>query len=68
MWYQHFRTVLETNDPVNHEAEDDIPDDAVDDVEGLINEPVAKDGVTRALTSLKDGKASGPDGITGNKN
>ena len=68
MWYQHFRTVLETNDPVNHAAEDDIPDDAVDDVEGLMNEPVTKDGVTRALTSLKDGKASGPDGITGNKN
>ena len=45
MWYQHFRTVLETNDPVNYEAEDDFLGDVVDDVEGdigLINEPVTQ--------------------------
>ena len=29
MWYQHFRTVLETDDPVNHEAEDDMLGDIV---------------------------------------
>ena len=68
MWYQHFRTVLETDDPVNHEVEDDILGDIVGDVEGdmdLINEPITKDEVTRALISLKNGKAPGPDGIIG---
>ena len=38
------------------------------DVEGdmdLINEPITKDEITRALISLKNGKAPGPDGITG---
>ena len=34
MWYQHFRTVLEADDPVNHEVEDDILGDVVGDVEG----------------------------------
>ena len=45
MLYQHFRTVLEIDDPVKHEAEDDILGDIVGDVEGdmdLINEPVTK--------------------------
>ena len=68
MWYQHFRTVLETDDSVNHEVEDDILGDIVGDVEGdmdLINEPITKDEVTRALISLKNGKAPGPDGIIG---
>ena len=44
-WYQHFRTVLETNDPLNHEAEDDIPDDEVFHVVGKVgwfDEPVTK--------------------------
>ena len=31
----------------------------------LINEPITKDEVTRALISLKNGKAPGPDGIIG---
>ena len=60
--------MLETDDPVNHEAEDDILGDIVGDAEGdmdLINEPVTKDEVTRALISLKNGKAPGPDGIIG---
>ena len=60
--------MLETDDPVNHEAEDDILGDIVGDVEGdmdLINEPITKDEVTRALISLKNGKAPGPDGIIG---
>ena len=38
------------------------------DAEGnmdLINEPITKDEVTRALISLKNGKAPGPDGIIG---
>ena len=38
------------------------------DVEGdmdLINEPITKDEVTRALISLKNGKVPGPDGIIG---
>ena len=38
------------------------------DAEGdmdLINEPVTKEEVTRALISLKNGKAPGPDGIIG---
>ena len=68
MWYQYFRTVLETDDPVNHEAEDDILGDIFGDAEGdmgLINEPITKDEVTRALISLKDRKAPGPDGIIG---
>ena len=37
MWYQHFRTVLETDDPVNHEAEDNILGDTVGDVDGGID-------------------------------
>ena len=38
------------------------------DAEGdmdLINEPITKDEVTRALISLKNGKVPGPDGIIG---
>ena len=68
IWYQHFRTVLETDDPVNYEAEDDILGDIVGDVEGdidLINEPITKDEVRRALISLKNGKTPGTDCITG---
>ena len=60
--------MLETDDPVNHEAEDDILGDIVGDAEGdmdLINEPITKGEVTRALISLKNGKAPGPDGIIG---
>ena len=60
--------MLEKADPVNHEAKDDISGDLVGDVEGdidLINEPITKDEVTRALISLKNGKAPGPDGIIG---
>ena len=60
--------MLETDDLVNHEAEDDILGDIVGDVEGdidLINEPITKDEVTRASISLKNGKAPGPDGIIG---
>ena len=37
--------MLEIDDPVNHEAEDDILGDIVGDVEGdmdLINEPITK--------------------------
>ena len=58
--------MLETDDPVNHEAEDDSLGDIVGDAEGdidLINEPQHE--VTRALISLKNGKAPGPDGIIG---
>ena len=43
---QHFGTVLETNDPLNHESEDDIPDGVVVDVVrkgGVITEPATKD-------------------------
>ena len=60
--------MLETDDPVNHEAEDDISGDIVGDVEGdidLSNEPVTKAEVTRALISLENGKVPGPDGIIG---
>ena len=61
--------MLETDDPVNHEAEDDdVLGDIVGDVEGdidLINEPITKDEVTRALISLKNGKAPGSDGFIG---
>ena len=60
--------MLETDDPVNHETEDDILGDIVGDAEGdmdLINEPITKYEVTRALISLKNGKAPGPDGIIG---
>ena len=56
MWYQHFRTVLETDDAINHEAEDDSLGDIVGDVEGdivLINEPITKDEVTRTFKSQK---------------
>ena len=56
MRYEHFRTILETNDPVNHEAEDNSTGDVAGTVDGdvaLINEPVTKDEVTEALTSLK---------------
>ena len=58
--------MLERDDPVNHEAEDALLGDIVGDAEGdmdLINEPITKDEVTRALISLKNGKAPGPDGI-----
>ena len=58
--------MLEIDDPVKHEAEDDILGDIVGDVEGdmdLINEPITKDEITRAL--IKNGKAPGPDGIIG---
>ena len=60
--------MLETDDPVNHEADDDILGDIVGDAEGdmdLINEPITKDEVTGTLISLKNGKAPGPDGIIG---
>ena len=56
MRYEHFRTILETNDPVNHEAEDNSTGYVAGTVDGdvaLINEPVTKDEVTEALTSLK---------------
>ena len=42
----HFGTVLERYDPVNNEAEDDIPDDIVVAVVGkvgLFHEPVTKE-------------------------
>ena len=44
-WYQHFLTVLETNESVNHEVEGNTPDQVVDNVEedvGLINESITK--------------------------
>ena len=44
--YQHFRTILETYESVNHEVEDNTPDQVVDNVEedvGLTNEPITKD-------------------------
>ena len=62
--------MLEKDDPVNREAKDDISGDTMVDVEGdidLINEPVTKDEVTRALISLRNGKAPGPDGIIGER-
>ena len=45
-----------------------IPDQEVDNVEedvDLINEPITKNEVTIALTSRKNGKAPGPNGIIG---
>ena len=59
---------METNESVNHEVEDNSPDQVVDNVEenvGLINEPVSTDEVTTVLTSLRNGKATGPEGIIG---
>ena len=55
-------------DSTNHEVEDNTPDQVLDDVEdnvGLINEPVSTDEVTTVLTSLRNGKATGPEGIIG---
>ena len=59
---------METSDEANHEGEDNTPDQVVGDVEEkvyLITEPITKDKVTIALTNLKNCKAQGPDGITG---
>ena len=59
---------METNESENHEVADNTPDQVVDNVKedvGLINEPITKDEVTIALTSLKNRKAPGPDGIIG---
>ena len=57
MWYQLFRTVLETPPKrVHHEVEEDISGDVVGDAEGdigLINELITKDEVPRALMSQK---------------
>ena len=61
--------MLETDGPVNHEAEDDISGDVVGNVErdiDLINEPITNDKIINyKLISLKNGKAPGPDGIIG---
>ena len=61
--------MLEIDDPVNHEAEDDISGDVVGDNEGdidLINEPITNDEIINyKLTSLRNSKAPGPDGIIG---
>ena len=65
---QHFRRVLETNESVNHEVQDNTPDQVVDNIEedvGLINDPITKKKVTIALISLKNDEAPGPDGLIG---
>ena len=57
-----------TNDPAHDESENDTRDQEVgcdeEDV-GLINEPSTKDEILRAIRSLKNGKAPGPDRIIG---
>ena len=66
LWYEHFKTVIETNHPT-HDVIDDDPPESVEEMDedalGIINEPISKEEIIKAIQNLKNGKAPGPDGI-----
>ena len=61
-WFNHFSDVFSSNDSNNLEDIDVEEDEIVNDT---LDGPITRNEIIKALNSLKNNKAAGPDGIIG---